>query len=78
VAAQRREAQVVRLTTSNDLRRALAEKGSTRSREFSWKKHVDELLKLASELAQNSQQPSSAHRFALERSRDVQTVRDIS
>jgi glycosyltransferase involved in cell wall biosynthesis len=71
-------AQVVRLATSNDLRRAFAEKGSTRSREFSWKKHVDELLTLASQLAQNSQQPSSAHRFSLERSRDVQTVRDIS
>jgi glycosyltransferase involved in cell wall biosynthesis len=44
--------QILRLETSPDLRKTLIESGRTRSREFSWEKHVDELLDLATRLAQ--------------------------
>jgi glycosyltransferase involved in cell wall biosynthesis len=39
--------QVLRLEASPDLQTALAERGRTRSREFSWEKHVGEILDLA-------------------------------
>jgi len=42
--------QVLRLEASLDLRKAFIESGRTRSREFSWEKHVDELLDLATSL----------------------------
>jgi glycosyltransferase involved in cell wall biosynthesis len=45
--------QVLRLEASPDLRRALIERGRTRSREFSWEKHVDGILALAASLVQN-------------------------
>jgi len=45
--------QVLRLETSPDLRTALAERGRTRSCEFSWEKHVEEILGLASGLVQD-------------------------
>jgi glycosyltransferase involved in cell wall biosynthesis len=45
--------QVLRLEASPDLRRALIERGRTRSREFSWEKHVDGILTLAAGLVQN-------------------------
>jgi glycosyltransferase involved in cell wall biosynthesis len=45
--------QVLRLEASPDLRAALAERGQTRSREFSWEKHVEEILGLATRLVQD-------------------------
>jgi len=42
--------RVIRIASSHDLSKALAERGLIRSREFSWKKHVDEILELASTL----------------------------
>lgn len=46
--------QVLRLDGSHELRNALAEKGQNRAHEFSWEKHVDELLALATKLTQPS------------------------
>jgi glycosyltransferase involved in cell wall biosynthesis len=46
--------QVLRLEVSHELRKALVEKGRSRAHEFSWEKHVDELLELATRLAQDS------------------------
>jgi glycosyltransferase involved in cell wall biosynthesis len=45
--------QVLRLEGSPDLRRTLVERGRTRSREFSWEEHVDQILTLANSLVQN-------------------------
>jgi glycosyltransferase involved in cell wall biosynthesis len=42
--------QVLRLKTSPDLRKTLADRGRIRSRDFSWEKHVDEILRLAAGL----------------------------
>lgn len=42
--------RVLRLEASPDLRRALVERGGTRSRECSWGKHIEEMLGLAAEL----------------------------
>jgi glycosyltransferase involved in cell wall biosynthesis len=47
--------QVLRLADSPDLRKALSEKGKIRSLHFSWEKHIDEILELASSLVQDSQ-----------------------
>jgi glycosyltransferase involved in cell wall biosynthesis len=56
--------QVLRLAASRDLRRTLAEKGRTRSRDFSWSRHVDEILKLARELVRDPRQSSPRHGLA--------------
>jgi len=42
--------QVLRLEASPDLRKTLAERGRARSHEFSWEKHVEEILGLAASL----------------------------
>lgn len=42
--------QVCRVAAKNDLSKQLSERGVERSRDFSWKKHVDELLGLAASL----------------------------
>jgi glycosyltransferase involved in cell wall biosynthesis len=44
--------QILRLEASPDLSKTLRERGRTRSREFSWEKHVEELLGLATTLSQ--------------------------
>jgi glycosyltransferase involved in cell wall biosynthesis len=44
--------QVLRLEASPDLRKALVERGRTRSHEFSWEKHIEEMLCLAANLTQ--------------------------
>jgi glycosyltransferase involved in cell wall biosynthesis len=54
--------QVLRLEAEHDLWRALAEKGRSRAHEFSWKKHVDELLALATRLTQNYSRSSPKYR----------------
>jgi glycosyltransferase involved in cell wall biosynthesis len=46
--------QVLRLEASLDLRKTLVDKGRSRAHEFSWEKHVDELLGLATRLIQDS------------------------
>jgi glycosyltransferase involved in cell wall biosynthesis len=46
--------QVLRLEASPDLRKTFIESGRIRSREFSWEKHVDALLDLATSLARDS------------------------
>jgi len=46
--------QVLRLEASRDLRQALAERGRNRAHDFSWEKHVDELLRLATRLTRDS------------------------
>jgi glycosyltransferase involved in cell wall biosynthesis len=46
--------QVLRLEASCDLRKTLVERGRNRAHEFSWEKHVDELLGLAARLTQDS------------------------
>jgi glycosyltransferase involved in cell wall biosynthesis len=45
--------QVLRLEASPDLRKTLAERGRIRSRDFSWEKHVDEILRLAARLTED-------------------------
>jgi glycosyltransferase involved in cell wall biosynthesis len=45
--------QVLCLEASSDLRTALAERGRTRSREFSWEKHVEEILGVATRLVED-------------------------
>jgi glycosyltransferase involved in cell wall biosynthesis len=45
--------QVLRLEASDDLQRELSARGRTRSLEFSWEKHVEEILGLATSLANN-------------------------
>jgi len=49
--------QILRLEASPDLRKALADCSRARSREFSWEKHVDEILGLANTLARGSAEP---------------------
>ncbi len=50
--------QVIRGTQSTEQPTAMREKGHLRSRDFSWDKHVDELLQLARRLAENKRQVS--------------------
>jgi glycosyltransferase involved in cell wall biosynthesis len=45
--------QVLRLEASRELHKELSELGRTRSHEFSWEKHVDEILGLATTLTQD-------------------------
>jgi glycosyltransferase involved in cell wall biosynthesis len=45
--------QILRLEASRDLHKELSELGRTRSHEFSWEKHVDEILGLATTLTQD-------------------------
>jgi len=45
--------QVVHIATSTGLRQELQERGVARSHDFSWADHVDELLRLAAQLAQD-------------------------
>ncbi len=42
--------QVCRVAANGELSKQLSERGLARSLDFSWKKHVDELLTLAAEL----------------------------
>ena len=56
--------QVVRLANSRELSRSLADKGKIRSRDFSWARHVDEILRLAEELTQDSVKPSPQQELA--------------
>lgn len=53
-------AEVLRVATSKDLALTLTAQGRSRSRLFSWRRHVDQILSVARELACNS----SAHRAA--------------
>ncbi len=46
--------QILRLEASSDLRKVLTERGRSRTREFSWEKHVEEILGLATSLTQHS------------------------
>jgi glycosyltransferase involved in cell wall biosynthesis len=55
--------QVLRLEASPDLQGALSEGGRSRSREFSWEKHVEEILGLASSLVQEKRRHSPKHRL---------------
>jgi glycosyltransferase involved in cell wall biosynthesis len=54
--------QVLRLEASPDLRKASAEKGRSRAHEFSWERHIDELLGLATRLAHDYSGSSSEYR----------------
>ena len=54
--------QVLRLEVSPDLKKALAERGRSRAREFSWEKHVDKLLALATGLVQDCSRSSPINR----------------
>jgi len=51
--------QAFRLEASPDLRKALAERGRTRARQFSWEKHVEEILDLATRLVGDCRRPSA-------------------
>jgi glycosyltransferase involved in cell wall biosynthesis len=53
--------QVLRLKASPDLQGALSERGRSRSREFSWEKHVEEIIGLASSLVQEKRRHSPKH-----------------
>jgi glycosyltransferase involved in cell wall biosynthesis len=56
--------QVLRLDASPGLRKTLIERGCARSREFSWEKHVEEILGLATKLVQDRRRSSPPHGLA--------------
>jgi len=43
--------RIVQVARSDSLRRQLADRGSARSQDFSWEKHVSEIVDLARKLA---------------------------
>lgn len=50
--------QILKLTESEDLRQGMAARGLARSRDFSWSRHVDELLALSHLLASTRAHPA--------------------
>jgi glycosyltransferase involved in cell wall biosynthesis len=53
--------QILHLAGSPELQKELGERGRLRSRQFSWAKHVDEILGLAASLIHNREQTISHH-----------------
>jgi len=70
--------QILRVAETPALRQRLSMLGQTRSLDFSWDKHVNELLTLASELVRVPEAFSRGSDSLAECSRDVQAVGDIS
>ena len=48
--------QIARVASNNNFRETLLEKGASRVRQFSWRRHVDELLNLARTLVEGCSQ----------------------
>jgi len=55
--------QILRLANSPDLRTELSSRGFARSRDFSWAKHVNQLLALAAKLIRDREPSSAEHRL---------------
>lgn len=69
--------QILRVAESANLRQELSHRGRIRSLDFSWAKHVDEMLELAVGLVRARGTRLPARILARESSRDVQAVGDI-